>query len=308
MLIVVHVAIEEVVVRHLRQPVQTRIRHLLVGPSLLHGVFVVSVEGGGTDHEEGHFLVTVHLNHFIAKAHVRRSHLHLRAEMDAALGVVGKLLLGIVVARQGGIACIAVHRQRAIERCRRQVRQLAAHRHPCTDALGMVGRDSDDDARVWMGGEVFHGILIRSAMPDRVRRGIADVEPALIIAHRLQRVQKLDGQVAQRLIVLREMSLHLPLQAVSLPIVSLLQCLADGGDGLVGLRRIDVHVAGLARPQRDVVERDALPLRTAIHHAAHRTVTDGERLFEVHRRMIVVQRLRHRLPHDEEAHGEDEFQ
>ena len=66
--------------------------------------------------------------------------------MDATIGVVGKLVLRIVVTRQGGIARMAIHRQYALGGRACHVRQLAAYRHFGTDALGIVGREADDDA------------------------------------------------------------------------------------------------------------------------------------------------------------------
>ena len=104
----------------------------------------------------------------------------------------------------------------------------------------------------------------------------------------LGRVQILYRELSQRLIVLREMALHLALQLVGLLIVALAQRLANDRNRFVGLRRIDVHVAGLARPQRDVVQRDAIGLRAAIDNAAHGAITNHQCLLKVSGRFVVV--------------------
>ena len=44
------------------------------------------------------------------------------------------------------------------------------------------------------------------------------------------------------------MSLHVALQTVGLPVVALAERLTDGGDGFVGVGRIDLHITRLARP------------------------------------------------------------
>ena len=116
------------------------------------------------------------------------------------------------------------------------------------DTSWIVSGQTNDDARIGMGGKVFGGILVHTPMIYRVCRCIADVEPTAVVADVALGVQILNRELPQGLIVLREVSLHLALQAVSLPIVSPQQSLPNGRDGLVRLGRIDVHVAGFARP------------------------------------------------------------
>ena len=122
------------------------------------------------------------------------------------------------------------------------------------NALRIIGRDADDDAGVGMRGEIFHRIFKISATIDGVRSRIADVKPTTIIAGNNSRVHILNRELSQRLIILRKMSLHLPLQTVCLPIIVLSQSFTDSRNRLMCIRRINVHVARLARPQRDVIQ------------------------------------------------------
>ena len=69
----------------------------------------------------------------------------------------------------------------------------------------------------------------------------------------------------------------------------------------MGIRRIDVHVAGFTSPERDVVERKAVGVGAAIDGGSRHAVADDEGFLKELRRLFVVQFLRHR-------HGEAERQ
>src|SRR5574344_1490160 len=70
--------------------------------------------------------------------------------------------------------------------------------------------------RIWICGEILHRILILSTMINRVSRRIAYIQPSAVLAHRLILIQILNAQLSQWLVVLREMALHLSLQAIRL--------------------------------------------------------------------------------------------
>ena len=134
-------------------------------------------------------------------------------------------------------------------------------------------------------------------MIDRMRRRIANVEPTLVVADCLQRVQIFNRQLSERLIILREMSLHLPLQTVSLTIILPTKSLTDSRNRLMCIGRIHIHVARFTRPQRDVIQRNLVRLRSAIDDATHRTVANRKGFFKILRWTVVVQGLRVRLHH-----------
>ena len=76
---------------------QPRIGHLLIRFPLLHRIFVVAVEGRRADHIKDGFLLAMNLDAFPVRSEPRRRHFHLHAEMDAAIRIVGELLLGIII-------------------------------------------------------------------------------------------------------------------------------------------------------------------------------------------------------------------
>ena len=210
-------------------------------------------------------------------------------------------MLASPVTGQRGVCHVTVVNKH-LSFCRTDVApELTGKSDAGTYAAGVVCRDADDDARVGMRGEVFRGIMVRASLIGSMRRGVTYVEPSAVVRRFHSCVLILDEELPKRLIVLREVSLHVALQSVGLLIVALPQGLTDGGNALVGIGRKDLHVARLARPQRDVVQRDFVPLRTAIDDAAHRAVADYQCFLEELRRLVVVQRLRlcHRRPTDE---------
>ena len=79
---------------------QARVGQLLIWLSLFDGVLVVAVERGGIDDVERHLFGAIHEERLPFGPDIPGADLHLGAEMDAALRVVGELLPGIVVAGQ----------------------------------------------------------------------------------------------------------------------------------------------------------------------------------------------------------------
>ena len=305
-LVVVDMTVPELGVRDGGEVAQAGVGQLAVCPTLLHGVAVVAVEGGGIDDVERHLAGAVDDDgialgpdvagtlagkHVAGGAHAAGLDQHLGAEVDAALRIVGELLLGLVVAGQRGVAGIAVGDEGVAVLGAAAVAQLATEREARVDAPGVVGGDLDDDAGVGVCGEIVGGIERGAAVVERAGRGVADVEPTAIAGDGLGGVKILNGELSQGLVVLREMALHVALQAVGPAVVAAAERLADGRNGLVGLGRIDLHVAGFAGPQRDVVERDTVAVGAAVDDAAHGAVADDQRLLEVVRRPVIMQNL-----------------
>ena len=85
-------------------------------------------------------------------------------------------------------------------------------------------------------------------MVDRVGSGFANVEPSAVVAHFTFLVEVFYLYLAERLVVLGEVSLHISLQTVSLLVVATAKSLSDGRYALVGIGRVHFHVAGFARP------------------------------------------------------------
>ena len=298
--------VPELGVRDGGEVAQAGVGQLAVCPTLLHGVAVVAVEGGGIDDVERHLAGAVDDDgialgpdvagglagkHVAGGAHAAGADQHLGAEVDTALRVVGELFLGLVVTGERGVAGIAVGDEGVAVFGAAAVAQLATEREARVDAAGVVGGDLDDDAGVGVRGEIVGGIERGAAVVERAGRGVADVEPTAIAGDGLGGVEILNGELSQGLVVLREMALHVALQAVGPAVVAAAERLADGRNGLVGLGGIDLHVAGFAGPQRDVVERDTVAVGAAVDDAAHGAVADDQRLLEVLRRPVIMQNL-----------------
>ena len=290
-LVVTHVASSQFLERHARESLQPCVGQRLVGLSLLHRVLVITIKRGCIDDIERNLACAIHHDVLTLSPRVLATHQHLSAEVDAAPRVIGKLLLGIIIAGQRCIAGIAVSNEGIPVLYAATMSQLTTQGEAGPDALGVRCGDAYHHARVGVRGKILRGVAIAPALITGVCRRITDVQPAPIIRHRRHRVQVLNSQLPQWLVVLREMALHLALQLVSLLVVTLSQGFAYGGNSLVGIGRIDVHVAGLTRPQRDVVERDAVGLGTTIDDAAHGAVAYHQRLLEIVGRPVIVQRL-----------------
>ena len=57
------------------------------------------------------------------------------------------------------------------------------------------------------------------------------------------------------------------------------------------MARIDIHITGFARPERDVIERDFLLRGTSIDDSAHGAVADDEGFLEKVRWTVIPQCL-----------------
>ena len=144
----------ELVITDGRDVLQTHVGQLLVGLSLLDGVAVVAIERGGVHDVKCHLTATIDDDGIVLDLRCRGIYQHLGTEVNAAGGVVGKLLLRVIVAWQRGIPCIAVRDERVFSFYIIIVSQLTTQRDAGVDAARVIGRDADDKARVGMRGKV----------------------------------------------------------------------------------------------------------------------------------------------------------
>ena len=83
------------------------------------------------------------------------------------------------------------------------------------------------------------------------------------------------------------MTLNLSLETVGQTIILLVECIADISQIAPGFGCIDLGV-GLTCPEGDVVQADALLLRTSINSSSQRSVPDDQSLLEIAGRTVVV--------------------
>ena len=138
--------VPELGIRDGGQVLQSRIGQCLVGLSLLHRVLVVAIKRGGVNNIERHLLGAIHHDALALGPHVLALHQHLGAKVDATIGVVGKFFLGLIIAGQRGIACIAVSNEGIAVLCAATMSQLTTQGETGANAFGVVRRDAHHHA------------------------------------------------------------------------------------------------------------------------------------------------------------------
>ena len=158
------------------------------------------------------------------------------------------------------------------------------------DALVGGGGEADDEHGVGRRGKIVGGEGFPVPEVLCAGRGVTDVEPAAVVGYagRVFPVGILYGQRAEGLVVFAVVPLYLPLQAVGFAVVLAVEGFAYGGYGLVGIGRRDLPV-GLAGPEGDVVQGDALGVGPSVEDGSLRAVSDDEGFLEIGGRAVVVE-------------------
>lgn len=95
-------------------------------------------------------------------------------------------------------------------------------------------------------------------------------------------------ELTERLICLGVVPLYFPVGAVGGAIVTLVEQRAYLGKGFVRSRRCHLRV-GHSCPQGNVVERNAVGVRAAIHHGSQRAIAYHKGFLEVFGRPVVME-------------------
>ena len=151
------------------------------------------------------------------------------------------------------------------------------------------------DDGIGRGDEILGGNRFPSPPERSPRHGRGEVQFAPVGAD-FAFVLITDPQGPQRHIGFAEMSLHAPLQALRFGVVFLRERLPDQRDGCGGIGPLPVlqvrvrgAPVGLPRPERDVVQGDAVLLRTAIDQGAQPAVADRQGLFQTGGGLVIMQ-------------------
>ncbi len=299
---------------------EIRIGHCLVRLPFLHRILVEPVETAGIDHIQGGFAHAFEFQDAVPDG--RRTTLDIGGkacpEMDAPLRVI-PVFVGAdevlrVIAGIGMPGGITVHGQSSL---RGRYRMGQFRFQADAGVQGFFGNDVHDDDRIGRGNECL--AAENGAVPQVRGRGDGpgDVQCTHVI--RNGRGIVVDQERAERHVCLAEMPLQAALELFGSPVILVVEGFPHRLQGLGGLRsgarrdevRMLCALVRFAGPEGDVVQGDVLVDRIAIDHGAQAAVAEGQGLFEVVGRAVVMQRqaaLRGgRAGRQEERKGEEAF-
>ena len=277
--IVGHMADQQLVVGIVHQMPRIIGSHVDIVGSLADRMLVETVETGLIDNVDDGLSDTAELQGGIDHLHVAVAVFHL--QHGAIVDAVFRIARGM--AEHGELVLAGFH----------AMGHLRGEHQSTIERLFLAGCEPYGNHLVGIRGPILaleaHAIALKSGAAD----GTVEAELP-VIAGGCALVVVVDEQCGQRLVVLRVVSLHMPLERVGQLVVLTKQCLAYLGNPLAG-SFVLVAVNGAARPERDIVQMEHVLVGTAIHQRAQLAVANGQRLLEIVGGTVVPQRHRQLL-------------